>query len=71
MNYPSFWLVYGQITKEIENFEIYVGIENLTNFKQKNPILAANNPFSPYFDSSIIWGPIYGRLVYLGARYYL
>lgn len=71
LNYPSYALIYGQITKEIGNFEIYLGTENLTNFKQKNPILAANNPFTPYFDSSIIWGPIYGRLVYLGARYNL
>lgn len=70
-DYPGYALIYGQITKEIGNFEIYAGIENLTNFKQKNPILSANNPFNSYFDSSIIWGPIYGRIVYLGARYNL
>lgn len=68
-HYPSHFLVYGQITKVIGNFEIYLGTENLTNYKQNNPILAANTPFSPYFDSSIIWGPIYGRMLYLGARY--
>lgn len=67
--YPSFVLLHGQITKEIYGLEVYLGGENLTNFKQPNPIIAASNPTSKYFDSSIIWGPIHGRKIYLGIRY--
>ena len=48
--------------------ELYAGIENITNYKQNNPILAWNEPFSPYFDSSLIWGPTVGRRFYFGLR---
>jgi hypothetical protein len=44
-------------------------MENLNNFTLSNPILAAGDPFSPYFDSSLVWGPIFGRMVYAGFRY--
>jgi len=67
--YPSFVLLHGQISKLIENFEIYLGGENLTNYKQPNPIIAASEPTSKYFDSSMIWGPVHGRKLYLGIRY--
>ncbi len=66
---PAFWLMNAQISKEWrERFELYLGGENLLNFKQKDPILAASDPFSPYFDSSMIWGPVFGRMVYGGIR---
>ncbi|HOI31246.1 MAG: TonB-dependent receptor [Bacteroidales bacterium] len=66
---PAYTLVNAQVTKFFRKWNIYLGGENLTNFKQNNPILAANEPFGPYFDSSIIWGPIYGIKVYAGLRY--
>ena len=49
-------------------FEIYLGAENILDFRQDDPILASDEPFSPYFDSSIIWGPIFGRMIYGGIR---
>lgn len=67
--YPDFALLHGQITKQFDNFEIYLGGENLTDYKQHNPIIAANEPYSKYFDSSMIWGPVHGRKLYLGVRY--
>lgn len=66
--FPSFVLFQGQITKKFEGFEVYLGSENIGNFTQKNPIIAYDKPFSQYFDSSLIWGPIHGRIIYLGAR---
>ncbi len=67
---PAYNLVNAQISKIWkETFEVYLGVENLFDFKQKNPILASEDPFSPYFDSSLIWGPIFGRNIYLGLRY--
>ena len=52
-----------------KKFEMYFGVENLTNFKQKNPILASDNPFSANFDSTIIYGSIFGRMFYSGLRF--
>ena len=66
----AFFLMNAQISKVWkERFELYVGVENLTNYKQHNPILASEQPFGPYFDSSLIWGPVFGRKTYFGLRY--
>ena len=67
---PDFVQVNGQISKSWqERFDVYMGVENLLNFRQNNPILGADEPFGPYFDSSLIWGPIFGRMIYTGIRY--
>lgn len=67
---PDFILMNAQISKVWKNkFEVYAGVENLLNFKQSNPILASDQPFGPYFDSTLIWGPIFGRNIYMGIRY--
>ena len=59
-----------QITKVFsKRFELYVGGENLTNLKQKNPILATDNPFGANFDTTIIYAPIFGRMLYSGLRF--
>ncbi len=62
----------AQVSKTIGNarpFDIYIGGENLTNFFQQNPILAADQPFSQFFDTSMLWGPITGRMFYAGVRF--
>ncbi|MGQ7869559.1 TonB-dependent receptor [Sunxiuqinia sp. sy24] len=69
---PDFFLMNAQISKTWnERLEIYVGMENLGGYKQSNPILASDQPFSPYFDSSLVWGPIFGRKTYFGLRFKL
>jgi len=68
----SYSLMNAQATKVFSNkFEIYVGGENLTNFRQKNPVLGAENPFGANFDTSIVYAPIMGRMFYAGFRYKL
>src|SRR5690606_1089703 len=62
----------AQISKTIGKrhpIDVYLGGENLTDFFQRNPILAADQPFSPFFDSSLLWGPITGRMFYAGIRF--
>lgn len=67
---PSYGLMNAQITKVFSRtFEIYVGGENLSNYKQENPILASDDPFGAYFDSSIVYAPIHGRMFYAGLRF--
>ncbi len=61
----------AQITKNYRYWSFYVGAENLTNFTQKNAIIGADNPFGNNFDASQIWGPLYGRMFYLGIKYNL
>ncbi len=57
------------ITKRFKYWDIYVGAENITDFKQANPIISSEEPFSSYFDTSFIWGPIIGRTIYVGLRF--
>lgn len=67
-NSPAYFILHGQITRKFKNIDIYVGCENILNYKQTNPIISANDPFGKYFDSSIIYAPIIGRQFNLGLR---
>lgn len=66
---PPFYLLSTMITKRFKVWDIYAGAENLTNFKQKQTIIASKDPFGPYFDTSFVWGPIIGRTIYVGLRF--
>lgn len=69
---PSYVLMNTQVTKTFgkENLmELYAGAENLTNFYQKDAIISAAQPFHQYFDASLIWGSISGRMFYAGWRF--
>lgn len=58
----------AQITRWFRHFSVYVGGENLTGFKQKTPIISADNPWSREFEPTMIWGPVHGAMVYAGIR---
>ena len=66
--FPAYLTVNAQVTKKIDFVDLYFGVENLTNYKQSNPIIASNDPFGNYFDASMIWGPIDGTKFYFGLR---
>ncbi len=69
---PSYFLSNTQVSKIWKNnFEMYVGGENVFNYKLHDPIIASVQPFSQYFDSSLAWGPIMGINLYAGIRYTL
>ena len=59
----------AQITKYWRTCSLYLGAENMTNFKQDTPIIGADDPYGPDFDASMAWGPVAGWKVYLGFRY--
>jgi outer membrane receptor for ferrienterochelin and colicins len=67
--YPAYTIILAQITYKWKNLDLYIGGENLTNFKQDRPIIAFDEPFGEYFDASMVWGPIIGRTFYFGLRY--
>jgi outer membrane receptor for ferrienterochelin and colicins len=69
---PSFAIVNTQITRSFSSWlDLYLGIENLFNFRQRDLIIDPFNPFGNYFDASLVWGPVHGRSVYAGFRYKL
>ena len=69
---PTVGTLNMQITKVFSSkFEVYLGGENITNVKQSNPIVSANDPFGTAFDTNFVYGPIFGSMYYTGLRYKL
>jgi len=67
--FDPYVIINGQITKYFKTWDLYVGVENLTNFVQMHAVIAGEDPFGDHFDSSLIWGPLHGRKIYAGVRY--
>ena len=66
----AFAVVNAQITRTFSStFEMYIGGENMGNYKQNNAIVGADNPFGAYFDSSMIYAPVFGQMYYAGLRF--
>lgn len=69
-NTPHLNTLNAQITKVFSpKFEIYIGGENITNVRQSNPIVAADDPFGEYFDTTFVYGPVFGSMYYAGLRW--
>ena len=75
---PVYPLLYAQVTKRFKGVDIYVGGENLTNYRQKYVVIGDKlsdgktiDPRSTSFDASCIWGPLMGIKVYAGVRFTL
>ena len=67
---PDFLTMNIQVTRTfMKGIDLYLGIENLFNFRQTDPILDSANPKGPFFDASLVWGPLSGRMVYTGLRF--
>ena len=66
--YKGYEQLSAQVTRFFRHWSIYAGGENITGFKQKNPIIGADNPWGSNFDSTMIWGPIHGAVYYIGVR---
>jgi len=64
-------IIHAQITRRFKNWDIYAGVENALNYRLKHPIIAYDDPFGPYFDASLVYAPIMGRMFYGGIRYKL
>ena len=67
--YPTFCTLNLQVTKNFRHWSVYAGGENLTNYRQKNPIISASDPWGPNFDATMVWGPLHGAVAYIGFRY--
>jgi len=66
---PSFSVMNMQVTRIFSSiFEVYIGGENIGNYKQEKAILGSDNPFGTTFDTSIIYAPVFGQMYYAGLR---
>ena len=68
---PVWFNLLAQVTRKFKNFDVYLGGENLTNFRQTDPIVEYWKPYHTHFDASMVWGPVAGIIVYAGFRYTL
>lgn len=66
--FPAYPQLNLQVMREFRHFSLYVGGENLTNYRQENPVINAGNPWSPTFDPTLVWGPVHGIMAYAGIR---
>ena len=67
---PAFTILNAQITRTFSSvFEMYIGGENIGNYKQKNGIIDNQNPFGTFFDASMIYAPVFGSMYYAGLRF--
>lgn len=67
---PSFTVMNAQITRTFSStFEMYLGGENIGNYRQDRAILGADNPFGTNFDTSIVYAPVFGAMYYAGLRF--
>lgn len=61
----------GQITHKFKKFEVYLGGENLLDYRIKDALVDPSNPFGEYFDATRVWAPIAGVNIYAGFRFSL
>ena len=66
--FPAYPQLNLQVTRTFRHFSIYVGGENLTNYRQPHPIINAADPWSDTFEPTVIWGPVHGIMAYAGIR---
>ena len=71
----DFMVVNGQISRVFApGIDLYLGVENVFNYRQQTPIagwdLAYQDPeaFTRNMDASLVYGPVFGRMVYVGGR---
>ena len=69
MKSPWYPYVFGQFSHQFKQLKVYLGVENMLNYKQSNPIISADDPSDPSFDATMVWGPITGINVYGGFTY--
>ncbi len=68
---PRYPMFFAQVSRKVGKFDIYVGCENIADYRQKDPILGARDPYSTDFNSMNVWGPLMGRKFYVGMRFNL
>ena len=71
----DFVAINGQVSRVFApGIDLYLGVENILNFKQRNPIVGWDlayddgQAFQENMDASLVYAPIFGRMFYVGGR---
>ncbi len=48
---------------------VYIGGDNLTSTRQKNPVMDAQHPFGNYFDGGMVYAPVMPANIYAGVDF--
>lgn len=67
--YKAYPQLSAQITRNFRHWAIYIGGENLTNYRQQRPVIGGENPWGTGFDATMVYGPLHGANAYIGFRY--
>lgn len=67
-SFNGFFRANAQASKKFGDVELYLGVENITNYIQPSPIIDPESPFGQFFDASLVWGPLDTRTIYAGFR---
>ncbi len=68
---PRYPMFFAQVSRKVGRFDLYLGCENIADYRQKHPIMGWENPYSAQFNSMNVWGPLMGRKFYIGLRFNL
>jgi hypothetical protein len=75
---PTFATANVQVSRDFgEGQQIYFGVENVTDYRQADPIIGVEHlgpdgptpSTNPLFDASLVYAPIFGRNMYAGVRW--
>ena len=66
--FPAYPQLNVQFTRRFRHISLYVGGENLTNYRQPLPVINVADPWNPTFEPTMIWGPVHGIMGYAGLR---
>ena len=67
---PNYSLWNTQLTYVFsKKVEIYLGGENIGNYRQQSPIIGVDDPFGADFDAGQVYAPVFGGMVYTGLRF--
>jgi outer membrane receptor protein involved in Fe transport len=66
--FPAYPTLNLQLMRRFRHWSVYIGGENLTNYRQPAPVLATSTPDTPLYDPSLVYGPIRGIMAYAGVR---
>ncbi|MDO4714859.1 MAG: TonB-dependent receptor [Bacteroidales bacterium] len=67
-HFSAYGQMSAQVTRWFKTWSVYIGGENLTNYKQANAIFAPDQPFSTTFEPTLVYGPLHGAMAYVGLR---
>lgn len=62
-------LIQSQVNYLRKNWDLYFGIENISNYTQHEAIISASNPTSNFFNANEVYAPINGIKPYIGVKF--